>query len=574
MGRIPRSRGPTLHDNALLTLALLLVAGLAAGALAKRVHLPSVTGQILVGILLGPSVLDVFGPRDGHALRAVLDFALGLMAVAVGSHLRFRRLANAKRRLGLLVAFEATLTPALVFAVVMVSGAAPWPAALLLATISISTAPATILALVSEARARGAFVKTLLAGVALDNLACITLFEVARAIARADMAPGGGTDVVAMVLRPMQQLGLAGALGGGVGLALVASTRNIHRPDRVTALSLVAILLATGLATQLGVSALLAGLFLGVTLANLTPSKEEIGHVVFADFEHAIFAVFFVVAGLELSFEHALRGGLLAVLVFGARAVGKLTAARLAMRLAGATETIRRYLGSALVPQAGLAVGLMLLVTEDPTLAPVHDVVLSVVLTVVLMNELVGPLFTRRALARSGEAGLDRPRVLDFLHEEHIVTGLTARSMEEAIEALAGHLVRTRKLTVDLPTLVQGALDRERSQSTCLGEGLAVPHARLAASAEVVGVLGISREGLDLPTPDGKPVHCVVLLVTPQGEEDRHLRVLAALAQVVGGNADLRAALYDASSPAHAHEILHAGEAAKDFNYFLDGDGP
>ena len=62
--------------------------------------------------------------------------------------------------------------------------------------------------------------------------------------------------------------------------------------------------------------------------------------------------------------------------------------------------------------------------------------------------------------------------------------------------------------------------------------------------------------------------------MTPQGEEDRHLRVLAALAQVVGGNADLRAALYEASSPAHAHEILHAGEAAKDFNYFLDGDGP
>ncbi len=561
-----------MAGNTLLTLALVLVAGLAAGGIAKRLHLPSVTGQILMGILLGPSAFGVFGPAHGHSLRAVLGFALSLMAVAVGSHLRFRRLANARLRLGLLLAMEASLTPALVFGVVMATGAVPWTGALLLGTICVSTAPATILALVSEARARGVFVKTLLAGVALNNLACITLFEIARAIVRADMDPGAGSDIVALALRPLRQLGLAAGIGAGVGLALVAATRRIVRPDRVTAMSLVAILLVAGLATQLGVSVLLAGLVLGIALANLTPSKEEIGHVVFADFEHAIFSVFFLVAGTELSFEHALAGGLLALLVFGARVAGKLASARAAMTLAHAPESVRRHLGPALIPQAGLAVGLMLLVTEDPMLAPLHQLVLSVVLSVVLLNEIFGPILARRALVRSGEAGLDRPRVLDFLHEEHIVMGLEASSMDEAIGKLADHLVRTRKLSVDGKVLVAAALARELEQSTCLGEGLAVPHARVSASSSVVGVMGISPTGLRVPTPDGKPLHCVVLLATPEGQEDRHLRVLAALAQVVGGSPDLRVALYAASSPAEAFSVLHAGEAAQDFNYFLDED--
>jgi PTS system fructose-specific IIC component len=529
-----------------------------------------VTGQILVGIVLGPAVFGFLGPADGHALRPVIDFALGLMAVAVGSHLRIRRLANAGRRLRFLVALESLLTPALVFGAVSLLGGMAWPGALLLAAIAVSTAPATILALVSETRARGVFAKTLLAGVALDNLACITMFEVARAVARAELAPAADARALDLVLGPLRQLGLSAVLGGGVGLALVALTRNVHRTDRTTTMSLVAILVVVGVGSQVGVSTLLAGLFLGMTLANLTPSKEEIGHVVFADFEQAIFAAFFTVAGMELTFGHAAASGALALVVFGARLLGKTAAAGLAMRLAGATEPLRRHLGLALVPQAGLAVGLMLLVTEDPALAPLHPTILSVVLTVVLMNELVGPVLTRRALLRSGEAGLDRPRVLDFLHEEHILTDFGAATMEDAIRALADHLLRTRMLRIDRATLVRSAVEREREQSTCLGEGLAVPHARLPSGGDVVGVMGISREGLRVPTPDGAPVHCVVLLATPQGKEDRHLLVLAALARVVGASPELRSALYQASSPAHAHGVLHAGEAARDVNYFLD----
>ena len=103
-----------------------------------------------------------------------------------------------------------------------------------------------------------------------------------------------------------------------------------------------------------------------MALANLTPDKEEIGHQVLDNFDYAIFAVFFVVAGMELDFKHVLPAGVIAVLVFAARLLGKVTASALAMKIGGATERVRRWLGLALIPQAGLAIGLMLLGHRGP----------------------------------------------------------------------------------------------------------------------------------------------------------------------------------------------------------------
>ena len=85
----------------------------------------------------------------------------------------------------------------------------------------------------------------------------------------------------------------------------------------------------------------------------------------------------------------------------------------------------------------------------------------------------------------------------------------------------------------------------------------------------MVGVMGINRAGLPFTTPDGLPVHCVVLLATPLGERDRHLEVLAALARTLGSDSSVQQQLFNAMSPAHAYEILN-GEEAEDFNYFLE----
>jgi len=128
--------------------------------------------------------------------------------------------------------------------------------------------------------------------VALNNLFCILAFEVAHTVARTTILGEAG-GVAAVILPPLRQLAFSALLGGGIGLALVAATRRVVRPDRLAAASITAILLTMGLAQHFDISVLLSCLFLGVLLANATPDKEEIGHDVLANFEYAIFAMFF-----------------------------------------------------------------------------------------------------------------------------------------------------------------------------------------------------------------------------------------------------------------------------------------
>jgi len=559
-----------LDPNPLLTISVVLVAGAVFGTVARRLRLPAVTGQILAGILLGPAVLEVFAPEAVHRLKPIIDFALGLMAVAVGSHLDWRRLRNAKKRLGLLLLMEATLTPVFVYLAVVFLPDTNRYMAMLLAAIAVSTAPATILAIVKETRSKGVFVKTLLAGVALNNLACICLFEIAHTMAAVSLDPNVQYSMLGALLEPLKQLALSASVGVGIGVLLIIATRHVVRPDRLAAASLIAILLTIGLGNEMGISSLLSCLFLGITLANLTPDKEEIGHAVFDNFEYAIFSLFFTVAGMELDFKYIGPAGLVALFMFASRFLGKVGSGYIAMRWARATDRVRRYLGVALIPQAGLAIGLMLLVTEDETFAPMRELFLAVVLTVVLLNEIVGPILTRFAMVRSGDFHKDRARLIDFLHEENIVTDLRADSKEEAYARMVDVLIRTNHVKLSREEFLTGVMEREGQASTCLGHGLAIPHARLADGNEIVGAMGISSNGIAMETPDGSRIHCIVMLATPSGARDRHLEVLAALAFAIGSDHTIRQQLYHATSPAHAYEVLHAEDESEDFNYFLE----
>jgi mannitol/fructose-specific phosphotransferase system IIA component (Ntr-type) len=378
-----------------------------------------------------------------------------------------------------------------------------------------------------------------------------------------------GTTTLEILLAPLQELLLSGVLGGAAGLLLIGATLRVARSDLLATASFIAILLTSGLADYLGVSPLLSCLFLGVVLANLTPEKEEVGDAVFADFQVAILAAFFTLAGMELNFEYLLPGGFLALLLVASRLLGKIAAGFIAMTLAGTTKLVRRYLGLALIPQAGVAIGLMLVVAEDPRFASISDLFLAVGLASVTVNEIIGPVLTRAALAGAGEAGKDRPRLIDFIQEENIVTDLKATSKEDAIEQLTDLLIQSHELKVDREQLLQSVLKREEKASAAVGNGLAIPRGILKDGERMVGVVGLSPDGIPCETPDGEMVRCMVLLATPARERDRYLEVLAALARSIGSDPNVRRQLYNARSAAHAYELLHAGEA-EGFNYFFE----
>jgi PTS system fructose-specific IIC component len=561
----------SLHGaGPMLILALVILVGTAFGGLAKRIHLPSITGQILAGILVGKAGLDLFSEESLEGLQPLTHFALGLIAVTVGAHLNLRRLRNAGRRLFFLLVTESTITPLIVFLAIWgVAGSQP-DIALLFATVAIATAPATVVTLVKETRSKGVFVKTLIAAVALNNMACIVLFEVARTLTRSWEVEGVhfGVDL----MPPMTRLGIAVAIGAGVALSMSLVSRSTVRPERLATWAVVALVFTVGMATAFDVSPLLACLALGFVQTNISRGRDQLVDSVFADFEPAILTVFFTLAGMHLSPEHLESAGLVAFLLFLGRFAGKLLSADLAMRFAHATDRVRANLGIALIPQAGVAVGLVLLIQEDPAFERVAGLFASVVLAVVAVNEIVGPLATRFALARAGEVDRDRMRLIDFLQEENIVTDFRARTKQEAIEKLVDLLITSHHLkTTRREELLQSVLEREEEGSTCLGGGLAVPHGIVPEAQPMVGVMALSREGLELETPDHRPVHCMVLLGTAEAERDRHLQVLASLARTVGIDVAFQEQLFNAKSAAHAYELLH-GEESEDFNYFLEED--
>jgi Kef-type K+ transport system membrane component KefB len=187
------------------------------------------------------------------------------------------------------------------------------------------------------------------AAVALNNLVCIFLFELARLTCHELLGASsqGAFDLIVGALFQLLNAALVGALAA-LGMAAVA--RFVPQVEKLATAGFITLLLTAGLASYLGYSSLMACMFLGLTQTNVLRRRDKVVDTVFGHFEPAILTVFFTLAGMELTLEHAGVAGLLALVFFTCRAFGKITAGHVAMRLAGATDALRRNLGMALVP--------------------------------------------------------------------------------------------------------------------------------------------------------------------------------------------------------------------------------
>lgn len=556
----------------LFSLALVLTAGLVGGEIVSRLRLPRVTGWIVTGIALRAAELPALEPETLKEFTPLTDFVLGFIAFTVGSHLNFAHLRNAGKRLVFLLVAEATLTPLVVAGLMGWLGGFPIEVALVFAAIAVAGAPGTTVLVVQEARARGVFVKTLVAAVAFIDMVAVCLFVIVDTELGSKAPIEGPSFVVTALPYALKDLAVAAGIGIGAAVFVIVLTRHIVGRELLGASLIAAIVLSWGGADALGVSSILACTFVGMALANLIKDKERAGEAYLSSLGGVLFTAFYTLAGLRLDFSAVIPMAGLVALFFGARMLGKTLSAYVSMSLAGAPKAIRRYLGIALLPHGGVAVGLMFFTQADPNLAEYADTILAVGLAALAINQLVGPSATKFALTAAEESGRDRPRLLDFLLEQHIVTNFKAKNKEDAMRQLVALLYRTHDIEMDKDAFLNTVLERDADESTCLGDGLMIPHGVVddgGAHADIVGVMALSAEGLDFDTPDGRPVHAVVLLATSPASRARHLEVLAAFARAIAGDRNVRDQLYHARSPAHAYHILHASDA-ESFNYFFE----
>ncbi len=392
----------------LISLGLILLFALLAGHLVRFIRVPEVTGYILAGIALGPSVLGWLSHANLITMSVFSEVALGLILFSVGSVFEFARFRQIGRQVLILTLVESALAALVVGTGALLLGQS-WQVALLLGTIAIATAPASTLMVIREADSAGPLTDSLLGIIAVNNLLCLTTYSIVAAAIEL-FTPGGAATFLETFYRSgfllvWQLLGSV-ALGFLVGLLLAGWSLQVTESGEVLILLAGAILLCVGVAHALELSPLVASLAVGATMVNLAERSKHLFEAL-ASTDPPFYAIFFVIAGAELDTRLVPAMGALGLVYIVGRAGGKFFGARYAAKRLGLPATVQQYLGYALLAQAGLAVGLTFAV--NARFAAFAPVVSTVVLASVVIYEMIGPVSARYAIAQAGEVGLAKP---------------------------------------------------------------------------------------------------------------------------------------------------------------------
>lgn len=383
-----------------------MTVGFLAGSLAERVRIPRVAAYVAAGALFSEALVGSWIPAaPGAWSDVVTDAALGVIAFLIGAEIdtgALRRQVGSVT--GVVIGQSAGVllfvTVALALAPTLFPDLAPaglgWTAAFVFAVLAVATAPAATLAVIEEYGARGRLTTTLLGIIAIDDALAILLFSVAVALA-------SESGFAAQAGEAAREIGLALLVGLAAGAALGWFARFIHQGDLRLPVIIAAILLNTGLSSRAGYTDLLSNIVMGYVAMRAFRGEQRqwlkpIQHV-----RDTIFLLFFTLAGTHFDPGTLVEWAPLILLYVGARTAGKIAGAWSGAALVGADENVRRWSGLALLPQAGVAIGLALRASAEPGLEQVSGILLNVIIGSTIVFELTAPQLTKLALRKSGE---------------------------------------------------------------------------------------------------------------------------------------------------------------------------
>jgi Kef-type K+ transport system membrane component KefB len=408
---------------ALLAFGFLILAAYTVGELTTLLGLPKIVGYLFAGILFGPSALAAVSVSAVGRLAPVSNLAIALIAFLAGVELRWGDLrANGVKLakiLGVEMLFSLVAVGALLFAVrqwvPFLAGVPPAQTiafVVLFASIAIAHSPSVTVALLSETGARGTVAKSTLGIVLLSDVAVVLLFTLAQTAARAIAPPSGmasGPSPLLAVWEIAGALVVGAALGGVVALYL----RLVHRELMLFAM------LITFFGAEL---ARLAHVETLLTLMTAGFVAENVSHTERSDaMRHAlersaapVFVVFFALAGAQIVIRDVIAVLPIVLPLAIVRAVAIWAGSGLGARWAGAHPDERRYVWMGLVSQAGVAIGLVTIVSS---LYPEAGASMrTLLLSLIAINQIVGPILFRRALVGAREIpGAPAPNALPAL---------------------------------------------------------------------------------------------------------------------------------------------------------------
>ena len=452
----------------------MLFSGFLMTRLTKLARLPNVTAYILAGILIGPYVLNLVPQRIIDGTDFLSDIALAFIAFSTGEFFKLDILKRNGMKVVWITILEAVLASVFIFILTYFVLRLDLAFSIVLAALASATAPASTMMTIRQTGAKGDFVDTLLQVVALDDVVGLVLYSVAISIALASLSGASGFSFETLG-RPVVLNLLVVGLGSLFGLFMKLLMPQKRSKDNKLIISVALLFAFCGVCALLDVSPLLGCMSMGMVYINLTNDSNLFQQLAY--FSPPVLLLFFVRSGLNFRLD-ALFGTqntlgsvpliLVGVLYFITRIAGKYAGAWLGCLLVRKPKRTRDYLGLALIPQAGVAIGLAALGAR--TLGgEIGQDLQTIILASSVLYELIGPGCAKLALylSHSYSTKLEELVEVDETPEE----APKKTELELLIE-------RIRKIQSELPPLESDVSEEEAAFTEAAEEQLAQTQAQ------------------------------------------------------------------------------------------------
>ena len=405
-----------------LAFGYLLLAAYFTAKIISRFGLPKLTGYLMSGVIAGPFVLGLVNKDMAYSLRVVSDTATAIIALEAGSELQLKKIRP------LLGTLRAMTIFAVIGAMFMITGALfvmrPFLAVfdgmdvtqslgvcLVIGVALSAQSPAVVMALLAETRAEGPFSSMILASVVVADLVVILCFSIASTITSTII--GGGVDVVTTILSVSWEL--FGSMVFGVAIGMLIGQFLIAVKNGAALFALMICVVVAEIGARMHLDPLIVLLAAGIWLRNFSRADATDLLHGFESAQLPVFLVFFALAGSKIDIFTLWASIIPVALLALVRASSFFVGSKIACAVTGAPDVVKRYGWFGLVPQAGLALALALvLIKTFPSFGSGAAVILF---GVVGFNECIAPIILRAMLIKSGEAG--KKQGVDFAAGGH-----------------------------------------------------------------------------------------------------------------------------------------------------------
>ncbi len=417
----------TMHLNELATVGAVGIAGHYLGRAAKLVKLPSLVGYMVLGVVIGPSLLNVYSHEIIEHTSFITEVALGFVAFSIGSELNLGSLRKLGKGIVSIILAESLTAFFVVLGFVWLF-TRNLPLSLIFASVAPASAPAGTVAVIHEYKAKGTLTQALYAVVGFDDGLAIIIFGFAAALAKSLLmqhATGESVGILMAMKGPCLEIILSLVVGLVGGLGFNAVTRKVKGASLFGIMLFSTVLLLTGLSTMFHLSLILTNMTAGLFVVNT--KREEFVHAATEPLRFVmpyLFILFFTIAGAHLELTTLPKLGLLGLVYIAGRTIGLIGGARIGSAFGNVSENVKKYIGLGILSQAGVAIGLSLIVQQDfaemvkkfpeqfktlaaemPTMDPLYigASVITTITATCIVFEIMGPICTKIALEKAGE---------------------------------------------------------------------------------------------------------------------------------------------------------------------------